>query len=122
MRLSAFGLVIWTLALLARVAAPLIVPVSVAEARLADPLAGAIICTHDGGTATPLGDPGDTASDHDHCSLFCCQIAPALDAPPLAFALAVRTPIAISLPAPVDAPAVLSIVAAHRARGPPPIS
>ena len=50
------------------------------------------------------------------------EIAAALDVPPSAPAIVVRTPITISPQARLDAPAVLSIVAAHRARGPPLIS
>lgn len=117
MRLSALGLLLWTLALLARVA----MPMAVVEARALDPLAGAIICTHDGAVPAPSGDPGAPATDRDHCALFCCLVAP-FPASPSALTALIRTPIAVLSVARREPPPPSPRIAAHRARGPPPIS
>ncbi|MBV8851544.1 MAG: hypothetical protein JOZ16_18370 [Methylobacteriaceae bacterium] len=76
MRRNWIAILLFALALIGRV----LLPVG-AEARAADPLADAPICTHVG-SMPPPGDAGGGLPAHsDACDAFCCHVASAFAAP-----------------------------------------
>ena len=107
--------VLIALSLFGRIIAPI-----AAEARIFDPLADAIICTHDGSTPAqdPLGEKSNHAA-HALCAFTCCQVAPGFLTPVVDFRPIARDVTYLAYDPATTAIIVATLAAAHRARGPP---